>query len=153
MAGSAAELKTETTVAPAPKTKRRKKASPTQHTLKALRKAGWTCAIVEKWNAHIMIRQDLFGFIDILALRGPETLAVQTTDASSVSKRVDKILESPNLAPVLTAGWRVEVHGWKRPTKTLPKWRQRIVPITANSHGYVALEGPTRVGVVERSAT
>jgi carbonic anhydrase len=105
--------------------------SPTQRSLAALRAADWLCAAVEHWNPHAMRRVDLYGFVDILAVKPGMTLAVQTTTASNVAARVAKIRESPHLARVLAAGWRVEVHGWARPTKTIRTWRQRVVPILA----------------------
>jgi carbonic anhydrase len=88
--------------------------SPTQLTLKHLRDDGWTAVIVEHWNPHARIRTDLFGFIDVLAVRGEETLAVQTTSAANVSARIRKIADSPNIAAVREAGWCVHVHGWKK---------------------------------------
>lgn len=37
------------------------------------------CVIVERWNSHIRIRQDLYGFIDIIALdtHNKQTIGVQ----------------------------------------------------------------------------
>ena len=87
--------------------------SPTQRSLKHLREQGYTVAIVEHWNAFARLRQDLFGFIDLLALRDGETLAVQTT-STDVAKRVHKITDSPHLAAVRKAGWGVHVHGWRK---------------------------------------
>ena len=66
--------------------------TPTQRTLAYLREEGYLCAIVEKWNPHVKIRQDLFGFIDILAIKKGETLAVQCT-STGVAARVKKIQE------------------------------------------------------------
>jgi len=103
--------------------------SPTQRSLAALRATDWLCAVVEHWNHHAKIRQDLYGFVDILAVKPGITLAVQTTTASNVAARVAKIRESPHLARVLAAGWRVEVHGWARPTKRIRVWRLRVVPV------------------------
>lgn len=88
--------------------------SPTQRTLALLRREGWRCAIVEKWNPHARIRQDLFGFIDILCIRGEETLAVQACNYSDVSKRIKKIEDADALADVRAAGWGIEVHGWHK---------------------------------------
>ncbi len=88
--------------------------SPTQLTLKHLRDEGWTAEVVEHWNPHARIRKDLMGFIDVLAVRGPETLAVQTTSAANVSSRIRKIADSPHIAAVREAGWAVHVHGWKK---------------------------------------
>jgi hypothetical protein len=88
--------------------------TPTQRTLAKLRADGWTTAIVEHWNAHARVRQDLFGFIDILALRDGETLAVQATSGSNVAARVAKIAESETAPIVRKAGWRIEVWGWRK---------------------------------------
>jgi hypothetical protein len=84
------------------------KDSPTSRTLEVLREQGYTVAIVEKWNPHVRIRQDLFGFIDILAIKRDETLAVQAT-ASGVSERIKKIMASEFLPKVREAGWKIQV--------------------------------------------
>jgi len=92
-----------------------KKTSPTQRTLKVLRADGYLCAIVEHWNPYARIRQDLFGFIDIIALKGSETLAVQTTaNANNQKARVRKILASPHYQAVKDAGWKIRVDGWRK---------------------------------------
>jgi hypothetical protein len=88
--------------------------TPTQRSLAKLRADGWTTAIVEHWNAHARVRQDLFGFIDILALRDGETLAVQATSGSNVAARVAKIAASETAPIVRKAGWRIEVWGWRK---------------------------------------
>lgn len=90
--------------------------SPTQNSLKNLRSRGFVLIeVVEKWNPHINIRQDLFGIIDIIAL-GPEgTLAVQSTSAGGFPARMKKLREHPSTRLVLTTpGWRIEVHGWAK---------------------------------------
>lgn len=113
--------------------------SPTQRSLAALREAGYTAAVVEHWNPHARIRQDLFGFVDILAIRDGETLAVQATSRSNVSSRVRKIKihEHDNLAAVLGAGWRVQVHGWGQRKPRTP-WECRTVDIVAQAGQEVA---------------
>lgn len=90
--------------------------SPTQRSLKLLRERGYRCAIVEKWNPHAQIRQDLFGFIDILAIKKGETLAVQTTSdhGDSVSSHIRKIADAEAIGDVREAGWRIVVHGWSK---------------------------------------
>jgi carbonic anhydrase len=89
--------------------------SPTQLTMRHLRADGWSLVqVVEHWNPHAGIRQDLFGFVDVLAVRRGETLAVQTTSAANVSARVRKIAEHENVAAVREAGWAIRVHGWKK---------------------------------------
>jgi carbonic anhydrase len=107
--------------------------SPTQRSLAYLRKAGYVVAIVERWNPYAKIRQDLYGWIDLLALH-PDTgelLAVQTTSGTNVSKRVDKIREWPYLGAWLKQH-RAVVHGWaKRGERGKRKlWTVREVDVT-----------------------
>lgn len=97
-------------------------AGPTQRTLALLRNAGYMAAVVERWNAHSKVRQDLFGWIDVVAVRPdkPGVLGVQCTSASNLSSRVKKILAADTAYPWLAAGNRVWVLGWKRVGK---RWR------------------------------
>jgi len=104
------------------------KESPTSRTLAVLREQGYTVAIVEKWNPHARIRQDLFGFIDILAIKRDETLAVQAT-ASGVSTRIKKIMDSELLPKVREAGWKIQVWGWTKSQKD-GKYKLRIEDIS-----------------------
>ncbi len=90
--------------------------SPTQRTLAALREDGWIVAIVEHWNQFAHIRQDLFGFADIIAFRCGNVLLVQCTDGTSVSKRIEKIRASD-----IAKAWAedaatrsIEVWGWSK---------------------------------------
>ena len=93
--------------------------TPTQLSLRHLRDDGWTAEVVEHWNPHAHIRQDLFGIVDVIALRGAETLAVQTTSLTNVAARIHKIADSPNIAAIREAGWTIRVHGW---TKRNNRW-------------------------------
>jgi hypothetical protein len=102
--------------------------SPTQLSLKKLREEGYTCWITEHWNNWSKTRQDLFGFIDIIALKGKETLAVQTTTATNMSARVKKIADHENVGAVRDAGWGIHVHGWFQDDKK--KWHCRIKDIS-----------------------
>jgi hypothetical protein len=107
--------------------------SPTQLSLQLLRKLGWQPVVVEHFvrqrqgkelppcpackqprfdRDELGYRKDLFGFVDILALKDNATLAVQTTSLSHVSERVRKIQGVVWFEWVKRAGWRVEVHGW-----------------------------------------
>ena len=52
--------------------------SPTSRTLKYLRTQGWEAGIVEKFNPYAHVRQDLFGFIDIIALGEKKIIGVQS---------------------------------------------------------------------------
>lgn len=99
--------------------------SPTQRTLEKLRGMGWTAAVVERWNPHAGardgqageptgIRQDLFGFADILAVRGdrPGTLYIQCTSLPHLVDRMDKLRANPAVRECILAGNPVEVWGW-----------------------------------------
>jgi hypothetical protein len=94
------------------------KISPTQRSLKYLREQGYIVHIAERWNAFAKIRQDAFGFVDLIAVGKGETVGVQTTSYSNISKRVAKITESEHLPVLREAGWRIVVHGWKKDAKT-----------------------------------
>ena len=107
--------------------------SPTQLTLRKWRKAGYTCAVVEKWNSHTKIRQDLYGFIDILAVGGPdnETVGIQSTTYKNVSSRIRKIEDTEELQPALAAlrkaNWKILVEGWRKPKH---RWECREVDLS-----------------------
>jgi hypothetical protein len=93
-----------------------------------MRTEGHRCFIVEYWGAFDHKRHDLFGFVDILCLRGKEITAVQTTSGSNVSARVKKINEHDNVAAVRAAGIKIEVHGWRE--NAAGKWVCRRVDLS-----------------------
>lgn len=110
--------------------------TPTQRTLAALRKLGHQVAIVERWNQYAKIRQDLFGFIDIVCLTPTAIIGIQCTSGTNVAARVKKICNECN--PVarawLQAGGQIEVWGWrklkvKRGGK-LARWEARVEHVT-----------------------
>lgn len=94
--------------------------SPTQRTLSLLRKYGYTSYIVEHWNQFARIRQDLFGGIDIVAIKVGQfgVLGIQTTSYSNMSKRVKKLTAIPALKLWVECGNGLEVWGWKKAGKS-----------------------------------
>lgn len=86
--------------------------TPTQRTLKKLKDEGYVTAIVEKWNPHAKIRQDAFGFVDIIALGDKEVLFVQTTTNSHLKEHLTKIQKHVNYKAVKRAKVRIQAHGW-----------------------------------------
>lgn len=90
--------------------------SPTQRSLAILKKNGYTAAIVEHWNPFARIRQDLFGFIDIVAIKDgePGVLGIQTTSQTNSAKRLQKIMTCPAAKVWLQSGNRIEIHGWAK---------------------------------------
>ena len=107
--------------------------SPTQRSLADWREHGEYTAVVERWNPHARIRQDLFGFIDILHVGHGTTYGIQCTSRSGLSARKKKILTEstkPSKAhpegvrysdvarTLLLAGWKICVEGWDKKPKT-----------------------------------
>ena len=108
--------------------KRARGISPTQRSLKLLREEGYTAEITEHWNPFARIRKDLFGFVDILAVKDDITLGVQTTSGSNVSERIKKIAESENTPKLRRANWKLEVHGWRKLKDG--KWAVRRIDVS-----------------------
>lgn len=105
--------------------------SPSQRSLALLKKQGYNLvAITEHWNPFAKIRQDLFGFIDIVAIGKGETVGVQTTTYPNISARVKKIKASEHLEELLKSGWLIRVHGWKKGDNG--KWIVREVEVNNN---------------------
>lgn len=116
--------------------------SPTARSLAVLRERGYMAAVVERWNPHVHIRQDLFGFADILAVR-PESasnltgrtgdfLIVQACAGSGHAAHVAKIRAEPRHVIWLSAGGRIQVWSWaKQGARGKRKiWTLRVEDIT-----------------------
>lgn len=114
--------------------------SPTEFTLKFYRACGWTCQVVEHWVSRKWVnkegktingfRKDLFGCIDIIAIR-PQfkgVLGIQCCAPSSISARVAKCKSIPEIETWLLAGNRLEVVAFK---KAKGKWERKVVELTA----------------------
>lgn len=95
--------------------RRKSRTTPTQRTLAGLKREGYLCAIVERWNPHVGIRQDLFGWIDILAVRPSDgmLIGIQTTTTDNAAARVKKIREWPHLALWLRRN-QAQVWSWAK---------------------------------------
>lgn len=112
---------TEAYVEPEPKAKRRKGTSPTQRTLKELRKREMIAQVVERWNPHAKVRVDLFGVIDLVVIAPPKIgaargaiLGIQACAGSSHAARRDKILAEPRAGQWVDAGGRLELWSWSQ---------------------------------------
>ena len=125
----------------APAKKRKKSTSPTQRTLAECRKRGLVAQVVEKWNPHARIRQDLFGVIDLLAIMPPSNLGpgsilgIQACVGGDHAKRREKILAEPRAAAWMRSGGRLELWSWsKRGNRGARKlWTLRVEAFTADS--------------------
>jgi hypothetical protein len=107
----------------------RRLASPTQRTLEVLRGRGYLAAVVEHWNPHAFIRQDLFGIFDVLAVGHGHTLAVQACATGDIQRRRRKLEASEALDVCKYAGWLVEVWGWTKYAKLVERklWRPTVI--------------------------
>ena len=124
--------------------------TPTQRTLKAQREQGRICGIVEKFNGFVGphgIRQDLFGFIDIIAIDPEQGIIAIQSCGQDYSGHVKKLTEDRNEAvfewlkhaPVELWSWRkVKLH---RGGKAM-RWKPRIADLS--------LDGE-ELNIVERS--
>jgi hypothetical protein len=127
--------------------------SPTSRSLHYLRESGMEAQVVEKWNVHARIRQDLFGCIDIVAVHHdkPGIYGIQACAGSSVSARVNKSIAEPRLRHWLHAGAHFHVHGWaKRGARGKPKrWALRVVTIILDESGQVVVGSDSSNSTVE----
>jgi hypothetical protein len=89
-------------------------ATPTSRSLAYCKKHGLLAGVVERWNPHAKIRQDLFGFIDLIVIDWEGVIGVQATSATNAASRIKKILEEPRAAQWLSSYCRIEVWSWKK---------------------------------------
>lgn len=119
-------------------TRRKKSVSAASRTLKVLKKDGWICALAEKWNPFVGIRQDLFGFMDILALKpGHRIRAINATTASEIGRHIEKYRENAALRYWLKSIGQphFELWAWRRLKSTEEgkrvEWRPRVFAFEA----------------------
>lgn len=102
---------------------------------------GYRFETVEHHQRYAVNTSDLFGCLDLLALRGLQTLGVQTTSVNNVAARRAKVVTSPFFEAMRDAGWRVVVHGWRadgrlREVVVLegrPSWEQLALDLEATT--------------------
>ena len=111
-------------------------ATPTQRSRDWLKKRGTVSQIVERWNSFARIRQDLFGFCDIVSLEAKIT-AIQVTSGTNVAARVNKIFDEPRARAWLASGGMIEVHGWRKTGKAGKRklWSLRRVAVELDGMG------------------
>lgn len=90
-----------------------KQKSLTPRSVEHMRKYGWTCEVVEHYNSFVKRKFDLFGFIDVLCVRGDKVVGVQATSWDEVNRRIEKITSHDNY-DLIKRGIPVIVHGWKK---------------------------------------
>jgi hypothetical protein len=96
-------------------TKRKRRTSPTQRSLKLMRDRGYRVWVVEKRIPGMHIMQDMYGFIDIHAMKpGVGFVGVQTTTGANMAARIAKIKELPAARVWLDSLGLIYVHGWRK---------------------------------------
>ena len=108
--------------------------TPSARTLQQCRDEGYLVEVVERWVPFSQTRKDLFGFIDIVCLRGSSIVGIQATSRSNVSARVKKIRNEcgDQLQAWTNAGGVVEVWGWgkmKKRDSDGKLWQVRIISV------------------------
>jgi hypothetical protein len=155
-----------------PKKKRKKATSNVQRSLAHMRALGYTCATVERWNPHAMIRQDLFGGIDLLCLppsmashKGEGIVGIQccSDNGGAVEEHRRKLLGLPAIRlwcehelPLVIHGWGLRAMprdpGAPRKGKRRKVWTLREVELTlADFDAPYETEIPLRGAVVDES--
>lgn len=88
--------------------------TPTSRSLKYLKELGYTCQVVEKFLPFAKVRVDLFGGIDIVAIKEgiPGILGIQATSTGNINARVKKLQEIEALALWKRCGNSLQVWGW-----------------------------------------
>ena len=111
--------------------------TPTQRTLRELRERGCICGIVERFNQHagpFGLRQDLFGFIDIIALYPDSIVGIQSC-GQSFSEHFKKIVEN-EVAPEWLKHGRIELWAWRKVKRVRGGkamiWRPKVHSFTAD---------------------
>lgn len=114
----------------------------TQRTLKLFRDEGWNCAIVEKWlpargEMKFGIRQDVWGFGDILACRpmDKEIALIQCFPDRGGTGFADhraKTFDIPEAKTWLRSGGKIFLCGWRPKSKSdtgRGNWRWKMEEI------------------------
>lgn len=93
-----------------------------QLSIQMLKTRGYDVDIAERYNSITRQKNDLFGFVDLVAIGNTlatqgDILFVQTTSYAHAATRQKKMLEIPLLTWIHLAGIKVLVHGWRKRAK------------------------------------
>ena len=105
--------------------------TPTARALARLRELGYLADVVERRLPRCFITRDLFGCIDVVAVRPGEVLGVQCTSASNLAARLARARGAPGLRDWLAAGARFGVWGWAK------RWPLRTKVSASAGTGFV----------------
>jgi hypothetical protein len=119
------------------KKKRKPSTSPTQLSLSESRSKGCIAQVVERWNPHAKVRQDLFGVIDIVTIGNGCIVGIQATSRTNMSARSNKIKASSEAAEWCNSGGKLLLHGWD---KHKNRWRLKCVSMHYDRYDNVWIE-------------
>ena len=90
--------------------------SPTERTLRWLRKQGYTADVVERRLPHSFVTKDLFGCLDIVAIKAGSlgVLGLQVTSAAHWAERIAKVEAEPRAKLFHDCGNTIWVVGWAK---------------------------------------
>jgi hypothetical protein len=122
--------------------------SPTQRTIREMRRLGRYVDVCERWIANPKhpgggFRKDLFGFVDLISLDPQRGIVGIQSCGQSFKAHLDKIMDSEcteNVIEWLSCGGKLEVWGWrkvklKRGGKAM-RWQPRIQEITLDNFNH-----------------
>lgn len=116
--------------------------SPTQRTLKANRNLGRICGIVEKFQQYggkFGIRQDLFGFIDIIAIDEFQGIVAIQSTGQDWSGHIKKIMELEEIVIKWLHHAPLELWAWRKVKKVRGGkamiWKPRIADFFIDGNG------------------
>lgn len=114
---------------------------PTQRTMDRMRSEGWAVGVVERWIQATKQRSDLFGFIDLIAIRPGRCVGVQCGAGTGHAKHRTKIcVDCADAAwGWLQAGNEIQIWSWRQiaayrkdgSRAKRDRWDARIEDITA----------------------
>ena len=122
--------------------------TPTQRTLKTNReKLERECGIVEKFQQYggrFGVRQDLFGFIDIIAIDPDKGIVAIQSTGQDWSGHVNKILEKKEIVSKWLKHSTLELWSWRKVKKVkggrLMIWKPRIGDFYLDEEGNLKLK-------------
>jgi hypothetical protein len=108
--------------------------SPTQRALKELRKRGWKVYITEKFNAFARIRQDAFGFGDLLGIdiESKKIVLVQVTSGANHAARITKIKGIQEAYDWIDSGGLILVMSFRKNSKGRYDMREEYLDLVNN---------------------
>jgi len=88
--------------------------SNTQRTLEYLREEGYVVGMVERYNQFDKQRHDLFGFIDMIAIKSNKIVGVQSCGGSGYAEHDRKILDNEVAPQWLESGGDILLIAWRK---------------------------------------